>query len=211
MHAPTVTQRVVPARGRRVNMAAVLKHISGNTLAQQVLVPITLLLLMAVIPFQMVHGIDCFKCVSMNGANKACDDPFHNNYSAAILESPCMGGRKGRDGLFPATSCIKIAGYYDDTGETITVRGCALDSGTLTTDTEIIRMSHCGRFYYDDRYVHGCLQSCNDADACNGAPRGSSTPWLILLAVIGSLLGSSSSSSSATLQPSRWFEPVNDS
>ncbi|XP_053691268.1 LOW QUALITY PROTEIN: uncharacterized protein LOC128739790 [Sabethes cyaneus] len=106
----------------------------------------------------------------MNGANKACDDPFHNNFSTAILESPCMGGRKGRDGLFPATSCIKIAGYYDDTGETITVRGCALDSGTLTTDTEIIRMSHCGRFFYDDRYVHGCLQSCNDADACNIAP-----------------------------------------
>lgn len=41
----------------------------------------------------------------------------------------------------------------DDTGETITVRGCALDSGTLTTDTELIRMSHCGRFYYDDRYT----------------------------------------------------------
>ncbi|XP_058823372.1 uncharacterized protein LOC131684476 [Topomyia yanbarensis] len=117
------------------------------------------------------HGIDCFKCVSMNGANKACDDPFHNNYSTAILESPCMGGRKGRDGLFPATSCIKIAGYYDDTRETITVRGCALDSGTLTTDTEIIRMSHCGRFFYDDRYVHGCLQSCNDADACNHSSR----------------------------------------
>ncbi|XP_030376342.1 uncharacterized protein LOC115625436 [Scaptodrosophila lebanonensis] len=113
--------------------------------------------------------IDCFKCVSYNGANKECDDPFHNNYSTAILESPCMGGRKGRDGLFPATACIKIAGYYDDTGETITVRGCALDSGTLTTDTEIIRMSHCGKFYYDNRYVHGCLQSCSDADACNAA------------------------------------------
>ncbi|XP_075145356.1 uncharacterized protein LOC142220228 [Haematobia irritans] len=118
-----------------------------------------------------VESIDCFKCVSKNGANKACDDPFHNNYSTAILESPCMGGRKGRDGLFPATACIKIAGYYDDTGETITVRGCALDSGTLTTDTEIIRMSHCGKFYYDDRYVHGCLQSCSDADACNSAPQ----------------------------------------
>lgn len=39
----------------------------------------------------------------------------------------------------------------DDTGESITVRGCALDSGTLTTDTEIVRMSHCGKFYYDDR------------------------------------------------------------
>ncbi|KFB53242.1 hypothetical protein ZHAS_00021542 [Anopheles sinensis] len=143
----------------------------------------------------------------MNGANKACDDPFHNNYSAAILESPCMGGRKGRDGLFPATSCIKIAGYYDDTGETITVRGCALDSGTLTTDTEIIRMSHCGRFYYDDRYVHGCLQSCNDADACNGArtvgvPGAMGMLWSVLaliLAVAGrTLLGTSSSSS---LQP----------
>ncbi|XP_065371460.1 uncharacterized protein LOC135963497 [Calliphora vicina] len=116
-----------------------------------------------------VFAIDCFKCVSYNGANKACDDPFHNNYSTGILESPCMGGRKGRNGLFPATACIKIAGYYDDTGETITVRGCALDSGTLTTDTEIVRMSHCGKFYYDDRYVHGCLQSCSDSDACNTA------------------------------------------
>ena len=28
---------------------------------------------------------------------------------------------------------------------------CALDSGTLTTDTEIIRMSHCGSFYFDDK------------------------------------------------------------
>lgn len=25
-----------------------------------------------------------------------------------------MGGRKGRDGLFPATSCIKIAGYFGE-------------------------------------------------------------------------------------------------
>ncbi|GLV43649.1 uncharacterized protein CBL_07024 [Carabus blaptoides fortunei] len=80
-----------------------------------------------------------------------------------------MGGRKGRDGLFPATSCIKIAGVFDDNGDSITVRGCALDSGTLTTDTEIVRMSHCGGFYYEDRYVRGCLQSCNDADACNTA------------------------------------------
>ncbi|XP_055608247.1 uncharacterized protein LOC129755658 [Uranotaenia lowii] len=137
-----------------------------------------------------VHGIDCFKCVSMNGANKACDDPFHNNFSTAILESPCMGGRKGRDGLFPATSCIKIAGYYDDTGETITVRGCALDSGTLTTDTEIIRMSHCGRFFYDDRYVHGCLQSCNDADACNGSTKPDPVRSLMVyLTALGAVLG----------------------
>ncbi|XP_055549627.1 uncharacterized protein LOC129732631 [Wyeomyia smithii] len=143
-------------------MAAAEVHINGLA---------TLSFTIVVLLIKHAHGIDCFKCVSMNGANKACDDPFHNNFSTAILESPCMGGRKGRDGLFPATSCIKIAGYYDDTGETITVRGCALDSGTLTTDTEIIRMSHCGRFFYDDRYVHGCLQSCNDADACNRSSR----------------------------------------
>lgn len=48
----------------------------------------------------------------MNWDNPACDDPFHNNNTFDILESPCMGGRKGRNGLFPATSCIKIAGTF---------------------------------------------------------------------------------------------------
>lgn len=50
------------------------------------------------------------------------------------------------------------------------VRDCALDSGSLTTDTEIVRMSHCGRFYFEDRYVKGCVQSCFE-DACNAASR----------------------------------------
>merc|ERR1712012_178040 len=80
-----------------------------------------------------------------------------------------MGGRKGRDGLFPASDCIKVTGYYADTEESMMVRGCALDSGTLTTDTEIIRMSHCGSFYFNEKYVHGCVQSCDDADGCDGA------------------------------------------
>ncbi|XP_016770985.1 uncharacterized protein LOC726039 isoform X2 [Apis mellifera] len=97
-------------------------------------------------------AIDCFKCVSIDGDNKPCDDPFHNNGSLAFLESPCLGGRKGRDGLFPATACIKIAGIYDESGISLTVRSCALDSGTLTTDSEIIRMSHCGGFYFDDNW-----------------------------------------------------------
>ena len=39
----------------------------------------------------------------------------------------------------------------DDTGESMMIRGCAVDSGTLTTDTEIIRMSHCGAFYFNER------------------------------------------------------------
>lgn len=97
------------------------------------------------------HGIDCFKCISIDNDYPPCEDPFHNNYTLDIFESPCMGGRKGRDGLFPATSCIKITGIFDDNGQTVTIRGCALDSGTLTTDTELVRMSHCGGFYYDDR------------------------------------------------------------
>ncbi|KAI5747361.1 hypothetical protein M8J77_013868 [Diaphorina citri] len=59
----------------------------------------------------------------------------------------------------------------DDTGDSMTVRGCALDSGTPTTDTELIRMSHCGGFYFDDRYVRGCVQSCDDADACNSSTK----------------------------------------
>ncbi|KAK9880249.1 hypothetical protein WA026_010125 [Henosepilachna vigintioctopunctata] len=116
---------------------------------------------------QSVETIDCFKCVSYNHKYTPCEDPFHNNYTIDIFESPCMGGRRGRDGLYPATSCVKITGTFDDSDETIMIRGCALDSGTLTTDTELVRMSHCGGFYYDNRYVHGCVQTCNDADACN--------------------------------------------
>ncbi|XP_039281716.1 uncharacterized protein LOC111061876 isoform X2 [Nilaparvata lugens] len=130
-------------------------------------------------------SIGCFKCVSINGNNPACDDPFHNNYTVDILESPCMGGRKGRNGLFPATACIKLTGIYDDTGDSIMVRGCALDSGTLTTDTELIRMSHCGGFYFDDRYARGCVQSCDDGDACNTATTlntnsSTSTPFAVI-------------------------------
>ena len=62
--------------------------------------------------FFSAAGIDCFKCVSVNGSNPACEDPFHNNHSSNILERPCMGGRKGRNGLFPASACIKLSGTY---------------------------------------------------------------------------------------------------
>ena len=48
------------------------------------------------------------------------------------------------------------------------IRNCALDSGSLTTDTEIVRMSHCGSFVFEDRRVTGCVQSCFE-DACNHA------------------------------------------
>jgi len=114
-------------------------------------------------------GIDCFKCVSTNGSNPLCEDPFHNNYTSNILERPCMGGRKGRNGLFPASACIKVAGTYADGSGSIMIRGCSLDSGTLTVDTELVRMSHCGSFFFNEKYVHGCVMSCDDVDACNSA------------------------------------------
>ncbi|GIZ03656.1 uncharacterized protein CEXT_481591 [Caerostris extrusa] len=129
------------------------------------------------------HSLDCFKCVSVGGDNQPCEDPFHNNYTKDILEAPCWAGRKQRDGVFPATACIKLSGIYEDTGETMIVRGCALDSGTLTIDTEIVRMSHCGGFYFDNRYVSGCLQSCSE-DACNRSVSIYSWKWMSYLILL---------------------------
>ena len=61
-----------------------------------------------------VTCIACFKCVSVGKDNPSCEDPFHNNMTRGevTLEQPCMGGRKGRDGLFPASDCIKVTGNY---------------------------------------------------------------------------------------------------
>lgn len=54
----------------------------------------------------------------------------------------------------------------DNSGVSLVIRDCALDSGSLTTDTELVRMSHCGAFYLEGNYVRGCVQSCFE-DACN--------------------------------------------
>eukprot|EP00091_Calanus_sinicus_P017426 TRINITY_DN37667_c0_g1_i1.p1 TRINITY_DN37667_c0_g1~~TRINITY_DN37667_c0_g1_i1.p1 ORF type:complete len:111 (-),score=23.45 TRINITY_DN37667_c0_g1_i1:343-675(-) len=70
-----------------------------------------------------VACIACFKCVSVDGDNPSCEDKFHNNATEGMVElvSPCMGGRKGRDGLFPASDCIKVTGSYVDTGESMMI------------------------------------------------------------------------------------------
>ena len=41
----------------------------------------------------------------------------YQNVSQSLFELPCLTGRKGRDGTFPASACIKLTGIYDDTGE----------------------------------------------------------------------------------------------
>jgi hypothetical protein len=38
-----------------------------------------------------VLGIACFKCVSIDGKNRACEDPFHNNVTGNyILETEAL-------------------------------------------------------------------------------------------------------------------------
>ncbi|KAG9509800.1 hypothetical protein GZH46_01669 [Fragariocoptes setiger] len=142
-----------------------------------------------------VAGVDCFKCSSRNGSNPACEDPFHNlnttrvtsstmpNASLAVVyHTPCMAGRKGRNGLFHASACIKLSGTFEKTGDSMVVRHCALDSGTLTPDTELARMSHCGRFQFEGDYLKGCVLSCPD-DACNHAFIRSTSHWVASLAM----------------------------
>ncbi|CAI2354182.1 unnamed protein product [Caenorhabditis sp. 36 PRJEB53466] len=102
-----------------------------------------------------VSGIGCFVCSSFDGENKGCEDPFNSTMdlssrdrdasSVANYNYPCWAYKKGRHGLFPADHCIKIVGYRaDNESKTLVIRTCALDSGTLTADTEIVRISHCG-------------------------------------------------------------------
>ena len=46
---------------------------------------------------------------------------------------------------------IILLHFVADGSGTIMIRGCSLDSGTLTTDTELIRMSHCGSFFFNEK------------------------------------------------------------
>lgn len=72
----------------------------------------------------------------------------------------------------------------DNPSQTIVIRTCALDSGSLTADTEIVRISHCGSFKYEGHQYSGCVQSCS-TDGCNDSLRPKSTNFVYL---IGSLL-----------------------
>ncbi|VDM61785.1 unnamed protein product [Angiostrongylus costaricensis] len=121
-------------------------------------------------------SIGCFVCSSFDGNNRACEDPFNSTIeitpksaSIASYHHPCWAFKKGRQGLFPADHCIKIIGHRaDSTSKTMIIRTCALDSGTLTADTEIVRISHCGHFKFEGYHYTGCVQAC-DSDGCNSS------------------------------------------
>lgn len=115
------------------------------------------------------EGIGCYVCHSFNRTNELCEDPFQTlvEDAANYYSQKCMGYRKDRKGYFPADHCIKIDGFSTtSTNKTIMIRTCSLDSGTLTADTEIVRMSHCGHFRYNDEEYSGCVQSCG-INGCN--------------------------------------------
>lgn len=75
----------------------------------------------------MGECVDCFKCSSKNGANPACEDPFHNlnttrvtspelnnTMASVVYHTPCYAGKKNKQGLFPAKVCIKLMGTFGE-------------------------------------------------------------------------------------------------
>jgi len=128
------------------------------------------LIFLAQIVTTTVCAIDCYVCTSINWSDPYCEDAFNTSYEGVnYLQQNCMGYRKDRVGYFPADHCIKIAGVSTkNESHTIMIRTCALDSGTLTADTELVRMSHCGHFVFDNTQFSGCVQSCH-TDGCNNA------------------------------------------
>ena len=112
--------------------------------------------------------------------HKQCKWPLMSH--RACLSCPAWPGARGGTGLFPpqrassspasmttrgrcarfcsivevkrrrsilACACVK---YTILPPEVMTVRGCSLDSGTLTIDTELTRTSSCGAFYFGERW-----------------------------------------------------------
>ena len=94
-----------------------------------------------------------------------------------------------------------------EAGYNLTIRGCAVDSGTLTADTEMVRLSHCGSFVLDTRCstvqvqystvqysyicrtIYGCVEVCDNVDGCNPAPGLHSSLGLGSLVIMALLLG----------------------
>ncbi|KAI6228937.1 hypothetical protein M3Y99_01173400 [Aphelenchoides fujianensis] len=140
-------------------------------------------------------GIGCFVCSSFNRSNPDCEDQFNSSVSypaastASTYQFPCWAFKKERKGLFPADHCVKVSGYQSDNpSQTLVIRTCALDSGTLTADTEIVRLSHCGHFRYEGKQYTGCVVSCA-TDGCNFAVGRRLSAWL-LAALVGGLFAS---------------------
>lgn len=114
-----------------------------------------------------VHGIGCFVCSSIDGSEPDCDDTFNN--TGKFYKPHCMAPRPMRNGVFPATSCIKLKGILSETKQQYCVRDCVVDSGGVNSETELARSDHCGlikSINFNDKHMSGCVLSCN-TDGCN--------------------------------------------
>ncbi|XP_013397241.1 uncharacterized protein LOC106164033 [Lingula anatina] len=115
-------------------------------------------------------AIDCFSCVSANGSDIGCHDPF--NPALSRVEKACRQGMENRYGLFPASYCIKIKGEGAVSKKQIYVRTCAIDT----------MENQCGEFQFEGVLYKGCITTCK-TDSCNTAPR--TTPfWSSLLVTV---------------------------
>ncbi|CAF4545497.1 unnamed protein product, partial [Rotaria sp. Silwood2] len=131
----------------------------------------------------LVSSISCYKCSSINGSNPLCEDFFQGDMTGttSLLHTPCLTNLRGRQGLFPATHCIKLVAYSGESKSVqYTYRTCSRDEGD---DNGITRASHCGFIKLDwinqHRRFRGCLNIC-DKDACNQANYHSISIWNII-------------------------------
>ncbi|BFZ03518.1 hypothetical protein BsWGS_06557 [Bradybaena similaris] len=101
-----------------------------------------------------VQAIDCYKCTSIDGMLKECEDKFDRGMNTVhLIKRECVYGH------FKGTHCFKLIGEKED-GTKITVRDCCDgDWG-----------NHCGDIRYlqgdEEHRITGCLGSC-DHDGCN--------------------------------------------
>uniref|UniRef100_A0A0N5B000 Protein quiver n=1 Tax=Syphacia muris TaxID=451379 RepID=A0A0N5B000_9BILA len=105
--------------------------------------------------------IGCFVCKSYNGSDPSCEDTFNSTVQQGTNFS------LGKNKYLNPCWAEKLHHRGDNPKSTMVIRTCALDSGTLTADTEIVRISSCSPFKFRGKQYNGCVQSC-DTDGCNG-------------------------------------------
>ncbi|KRY28086.1 hypothetical protein T01_13311 [Trichinella spiralis] len=110
--------------------------------------------------------LTCYVCSSINRSDPYCEDTFNTDYPGVNYLQPDSANRNF----------------------SVVVRTCAMDSGSLTADTEIVRMSHCGHFILDEHYFSGCVQTCS-TDGCNLAIQARQSPSLFCSSVVAFVFG----------------------
>ncbi|CAF3552073.1 unnamed protein product [Adineta steineri] len=133
--------------------------------------------------YPYVSSLSCYQCSSINGTNPICEDSFQGDIvgKPSLLHTPCMTQLRDRKGFFPATYCIKLVAYSDDSKPIQYIyRTCGREEAD---DNGINRVSHCGfiklHWIHPFRRFRSCLHIC-DKDACNQANYFIYSMWKII-------------------------------